>query len=245
MNDPEGFVSRWSRRKRDVSREAEPAASTKPVEESAEAAEDSTSDVPARQLADSPTGLAFDPKSLPSIESITAETDIRGFLAAGVPPELTRAALRRAWASDPGIRNFVGLADYDWDFNAAAPVAGFGPPPTIEEIGNMAERIMEPDRAALDTHLDAHQVPHSASAKLEPERGKGAMEGDASGNLAGQTDDQTGPSEDGSEKKSGASSPSNELPQRGRVFAATQNEGPSPDKLKVIAKRQHGGALPT
>ena len=113
----------------------------------------------------------------------------------------------------------------------------------------MAERIMEPDRAALDTHLnahlDTHQVPRSASAKQEPERGMGVMEGDASGNFAVQTDDRTGPGEDGSEKKSGASSQSNEMPQRGRVFAATQNERPSPDKLKVIAKRQHGGALPT
>jgi hypothetical protein len=63
---------------------------------------------------------------VPPIESIGADTDIRGFLAAGVPPDLTRAALRRAWAADPKIRDFVGPADYDWDFNAPGTMAGFG-----------------------------------------------------------------------------------------------------------------------
>ena len=37
--------------------------------------------------------------------SITAATDIRAFLAPGVPAELTRAALRRAWTADPAIRD--------------------------------------------------------------------------------------------------------------------------------------------
>jgi hypothetical protein len=45
--------------------------------------------------------------ALPPIESIGAGSDIRGFLAAGVPVELTRAALRRAWVTDPAIHDFV------------------------------------------------------------------------------------------------------------------------------------------
>jgi hypothetical protein len=79
----------------------------------------------------------FDPASLPPIESISAETDIRAFLAPGVPPELARAALRRAWAADPKIRDFVGLADYDWDFNAPGSMAGFGP---LEMTEGLRER---------------------------------------------------------------------------------------------------------
>src|SRR5437879_6035193 len=73
-----------------------------------------------------PCRPARDLANLVPLESIGAETDIRAFLAAGVPPELTRAALRRAWLSDPKIRNFVGLADYDWDFNTPGSMAGFG-----------------------------------------------------------------------------------------------------------------------
>ena len=50
-------------------------------------------------------------RALPATESITADTDIRAFLAPGIPAHLTRAALRRAWAADPAIRDFVGLAE--------------------------------------------------------------------------------------------------------------------------------------
>src|SRR6266567_3492109 len=68
----------------------------------------------------------FDPASLPSIETITINTDIRGFLQSRVPPELTRSALRRAWASDPAIRDFIGIAENQWDFNDPSSIPGFG-----------------------------------------------------------------------------------------------------------------------
>src|SRR3981189_533482 len=126
MSDPENFVSRWSRRKREVLQETE--AANPPAAAGDEVAQDDrASGKAAPRSAPAPVEPGFDPASLPPIESITAETDIRGFLAAGVPSELTRAALRRAWVNDPKIRNFVGLADYDWDFNAAGSMAGFGP----------------------------------------------------------------------------------------------------------------------
>jgi hypothetical protein len=70
--------------------------------------------------ADSP----FDAATLPPVESIGNGSDIGPFLASGVPADLTRAALRRAWSTDPAIRDFVGLSENDWDFNAPAP--GFG-----------------------------------------------------------------------------------------------------------------------
>ena len=70
---------------------------------------------------------AFDPASLPSIETIAAETDIRAFLDERVPSELTRLALRRAWASDPAIRDFIGIAENQWDFNDPNAIPGFGP----------------------------------------------------------------------------------------------------------------------
>jgi len=68
----------------------------------------------------------FDPASLPSIGSITADTDIVAFLKSDVPTELTRAALRRAWTSDPAIRDFIGIADNQWDFNDPYGIPGFG-----------------------------------------------------------------------------------------------------------------------
>jgi hypothetical protein len=74
----------------------------------------------------------FDPASLPSIDSITADTDILAFLKSDVPNELTRAALRRAWTSDPAIRDFIGIAENQWDFNDPNGIAGFGPLETTE-----------------------------------------------------------------------------------------------------------------
>jgi hypothetical protein len=70
--------------------------------------------------------VPFDPASLPSIDAITADTDIAAFLKSGVPTELTRAALRRIWTSDPAIRDFVGIADNQWDFNDPNGISGFG-----------------------------------------------------------------------------------------------------------------------
>jgi hypothetical protein len=73
----------------------------------------------------------FDAASLPSIDTIAADTDIVAFLQSGVPAELTRAALRRAWTSDPAIRNFIGIAENQWDFNDPNGIPGFGPSDTM------------------------------------------------------------------------------------------------------------------
>jgi hypothetical protein len=68
-----------------------------------------------------------DPRELPAIDTITVHTDIRAFLKSRVPVELTRAALRRTWISDPVIRDFVGIAENQWDFNDPTAISGFGP----------------------------------------------------------------------------------------------------------------------
>jgi uncharacterized protein DUF3306 len=75
----------------------------------------------------SPMQEPFDPPSLPPIDSITADTDIVAFLKSDVPTGLTRAALRRAWTSDPAIRDFIGIAENQWDFNDPNGISGFGP----------------------------------------------------------------------------------------------------------------------
>jgi hypothetical protein len=131
MSDPENFLSRWSRRKREVADETE-AQTPAPSKESTAGPSPEAGRTPGETAAAPASAGAtneppFDLTSLPSIDSITAETDIRAFLAAGVPPALTRAALRRVWVADPAIKNFVGLADYDWDFHTPGAIAGFGP----------------------------------------------------------------------------------------------------------------------
>ena len=77
----------------------------------------------------------FDPATLPSIESITAGSDIRAFLQSGVPAELTKAALRRAWTTDPAIRDFIGMAENQWDFTDPTAMPGFGPLQAGDDVG--------------------------------------------------------------------------------------------------------------
>src|SRR5260370_41871419 len=90
---------------------------------------------------------AFDLADLPAIDSIAANTDVTAFLRPGVPADLTRAALRRSWTSDPAIRDFGGLVENGWDFNDPSAMAGFGNI-TAGEVAQLTLKIIgEPMKA--------------------------------------------------------------------------------------------------
>jgi hypothetical protein len=141
MNDPEdsteNFMQRWSRRKR-AAKVLTPDQMEPPRREPSEADVDSPPSPAAETEAHVP---AFDITTLPPIDSITATNDVRAFLAAGVPEELTRAALRRAWMTDPTIRDFVGLAENQWDFTKPDGVPGFGSLELTPELRRIAASI--------------------------------------------------------------------------------------------------------
>ena len=131
----EDFLTRWSRRKRSSAAGAKPAAESAPI--------------PAEALPD-PAGKviaaaepAFDPATLPPIDSITAVSDISAFLQKGVPAELTRAALRRVWTADPAIRDFVGLAENAWDFTDPNAMPGFGPLESSDDVRRMIADLVD------------------------------------------------------------------------------------------------------
>jgi hypothetical protein len=133
MTTPENFVSRWARLKRNSATQhgtehlGDPLAAVEVPAGNVEA-------TIAQPLAGAAADELFDPASLPSIEAITVNTDISGFLQARVPVELTRAALRQAWASDPAIRDFIGIAENQWDFNDPNAIPGFGPLPETDNV---------------------------------------------------------------------------------------------------------------
>ena len=156
MSDDEGFLARWSRRKR----EAAQAASGQPKPEGA--AGDPAAEVSASDLPPGEAQPLFDPARLPPLESIGAASDIQPFLAAGVPADLTRAALRRAWAADPAIRDFIGLAENSWDFNAPGGVPGFGSLKAEEARRLLSQAMGEPDAGASEQ--PAAEVPASDQA---------------------------------------------------------------------------------
>ena len=151
----EDFLSRWSRLKREAS-----------IEESSD--EQRVDAVPGAAVASAP---AFDPASLPPIESIGADSDIRPFLAVGVPAELTCAALRCAWAADPAIRDFIGIAESQWDFNAPDAIPGFGPLTAAEYPRDLETRALASLNSAIEGTQEspamAEDKPSSASADLQ------------------------------------------------------------------------------
>ena len=69
-------------------------------------------------------------------------TDVTAFLQAGVPADLTRAALRRVWTADPAIRDFVGLAENAWDFTDPDAMPGFGPLEATDEVRRMIAEVV-------------------------------------------------------------------------------------------------------
>jgi hypothetical protein len=143
MSDQE-FLARWSRRKRE-------ARSGNPAPEPAEPME-ARDPTPRPGTAEEASNPDVDLSSLPPIESIDAATDITAFLRKGIPQELSRAALRRAWTSDPAIRDFVGLAENAWDFNDPNAMPGFGPLDCSEaELGEFVDRIVGGVRRAAES----------------------------------------------------------------------------------------------
>src|SRR4051812_45871224 len=94
QGDDKGFLARWSQRKQEAKKPEREA----PVDELKKA------DAP---IAETETPEEFDLSSLPSLDELTAETDITAFLRKGVPEHLRNAALRKSWALDPAIRNYV------------------------------------------------------------------------------------------------------------------------------------------
>jgi hypothetical protein len=161
MSDPEGFLTRWSRRKLESDREG-------PEPEAADRSDAALSEdgagidrATAEAMPVSPAGDAdeetrigetrtaepeIDLASLPPVESIDATSDITAFLKSGVPAELTRAALRRVWTSDPAIRDFIEVAENQWDFATGVGIPGFGPIEASEELTRIASRIAEAGR---------------------------------------------------------------------------------------------------
>ena len=120
-------MSRWSRMKQESARIVDPDASFAKLRPDDEQSGELIGAMAAEPAAAPPTSPPFDPESLPPLQSITAGTDIRSFLGSNVPAELTKAALRRAWTTDPAIRDFVGIAESQWDFNDPAAMPGFEP----------------------------------------------------------------------------------------------------------------------
>jgi len=249
MSEPENFIARWSRRKREAAEDAEATKSSAAPEVAAESAHPiqdrrEESDAPrASSGASEPPEFAPDPTKLPPIETITADTDIRAFLAPGVPPELTRAALRRAWAADPKIRDFVGLADYDWDFNAPGAMTGFGSLEMTDELRQQITRMVGRSLANEATERPA-QTSAEVQGKPSPIETSTESVAPAAETSTQHVQSNAGTSQNEHIGAQNESHNSEALPQCSKVDIATRNNPNDSDNDQLIDKRPHGRALP-
>ena len=175
MSDHEGFLARWSRKKRSTDSAAHDPA--EPTTHGEAVPEPATPESPAPALLSEEAQPSHDPALLPPVDSIGPESEIGAFLAPGVPPALTRAALRRAWSADPAIRDFIGLSENSCDFNLPGGEHGFGSI-TIEEVRRLLAQATGASQAtgpassaqAASTDRDAAT---EAPARDKSKRGEG------------------------------------------------------------------------
>src|SRR5262249_43386534 len=242
MSDPENFIARWSRRKRAAAEDAEaqePATAPDAPVQNAPAAEARKADECASGSEPQAPEPGLDLARLPPLESITAETDIRAYLAPGVPAELTRAALRRVWSADPQIRDFVGLSENSWDFNDPDAVAGFGRLEITDELRREVERMVGGGAAdqAGERPAGAADEAGKEQASLETTRESAAEVPVASPRPAAGS--RGIPSDE-------PSKPGAESSQSDAILPRVEDDPAAHDILKSpeMEKRSHGGALP-
>jgi hypothetical protein len=220
----EPFFSRWSRQKTSKQQPGkQPPAVTAPAVAEPPAAEESPE---------------VDPATLPNVEDLTAESDISAFLRKGVPEALQKLALRRMWSLDPEIRDFVEMAENQFDFHAPGGIPGlFQELPAGTDVsvwlaqatqtvvredpkGPSATELADPP---VDTGRDHVAVQHETSA-IAVEETTDALPTARAGN--------------GAEDALSAAEPA-EVAQ----IMSTAPAGAPPNET-APSRRRHGGALP-
>jgi Protein of unknown function (DUF3306) len=206
-----GFLSRWARRKQEVQREAE-------HPEAAPAAPEARPSAPVEDL------------PLPSLDSIVPGGDVSAFFQSHVPEALRTAALRKLWVTDPEIKNFIEMADYQWDFNNPDSIPGWSSKIADVDVKRLAERLFSGSTATNDGGNAKDDAGKIAKA---PEKTEVA---EASKSLGENTEIAFE-----SETSQATAEPSGEcLIQNDAV----QNTTAESSVYEVVRKR-HGGALPT
>jgi hypothetical protein len=150
MSSDDNFIARWSRLKRSSAHATKARAEARKPDAQQGGDADAVRPRARPGEAHPNPDPSFDPATLPPIESIVAGSDIRAFLRKGVPAELTNAALRRAWTADPAIRDFIGIAENQWDFTDPASIPGFGPLEATDRLRQLVAQAMGELRGAAD-----------------------------------------------------------------------------------------------
>jgi hypothetical protein len=72
----------------------------------------------------------------------------------GVSALVQQQALQKAWTSDAGIAGFRGMAEYDWDFNAA----GYGRLRLTDNVGQLLRAVLMTPAKEAEPMADADSM---------------------------------------------------------------------------------------
>ena len=231
----ESFLTRWSRRK-----QAAVETPTDTPESSPQPVPPIAPESPAEAQAQPPEPVLSDEElaALPSLNELTAETDITAFLRKGVPEVLRKAALRRAWALDPKVRDFVCEGrEYAYDWNVPGGVPGAGPLLPTDDPQAMVERLFTKWRVGEDPGEVRDVAP--AAIREDIEEPDADEHGVAVPAPVGEVHP-SGPTLEGQVAPSGAGT--NEPPRLGSE--AGPLAVPADDQREIAPIRRHGGAMP-
>ncbi len=235
-NEP--FLSRWARRKRDASTGIEVDAPEGVAQD--ETAIDGGGTPQTEVRADDEDTINLD--DLPRVEDLDESSDVRAFLDRRVPAALRNAALARMWTLDPTIRDFIEVAENQWNWNVP------GGAPYYEEIaGNIeiAERIVQGGGATLPV---IQSVPVDAAPHTLVENGLDAAttSQQSDGTPIRSVALQQNPAEANEEPHAHKDASAPHMQPEGAatcVDAAARHEGVRDDEETAV-RRRHGGALP-
>jgi hypothetical protein len=166
-SEDESRLGRWARLKaeaRAAEREAEPAPAVPPVV-AVEPPVPAVPEAPPEQREEEAKQV-----ELPSIESLTNESDFSLFMRGGVPDGLRKAALRKLWLADSHFAQIDISECHSIDFNAV-PTFPEGLKNTIYRAGKgMVEAVEEIERAEREAAEKAKtELAVAESANIEPD----------------------------------------------------------------------------
>jgi hypothetical protein len=140
---------------------------------------------------------------------------------------LTRAALRQAWATDPAIRDFIGIAENQWDFNDPTAMPGFGPMQETDNVPALLARAL----GGRDKLADMiPEIPAPVESALPP--------------LASRELSNPGQSLQRTSERLLAADEISNLLDDSNESRAVQNDGVAEEDDSVRNCRSHGSALP-
>ena len=173
MNEEDGFLSRWSRRKAQVRDGIAPVELDTPVPVIAEPPAQPSAVIPAAP----PEALVAPEAALPTMDDVsrlTRTSDFSAYLAHGVDENVKRAAMKKLF-SDPRYNVMDGLDVYIDDYTKTTPI----PPALLRKMAQAtALKLFDDEPAAHETPQTAALAPGAEPTPATQDVPEGAADED-------------------------------------------------------------------